>query len=166
MRPYQSKLRAERARETRLRIRKSARRLFAARGFPETTINQIADDAGVSPQTVYAVFGSKGGIVREMLEDLEESVDQDSWVARMQAEEDPRRQLRIFLSMTRAMFESGAPILRAVIVARSDPEVSSIAERGNSNRRKGTTQIQHTTGQAWHNALSATVLGPGAEAPS
>ena len=57
-RPYRSTLREERARETRLRIRKSARRLFAARGFAETTIAQIAKDAGVAPQTVYAVFGS------------------------------------------------------------------------------------------------------------
>jgi AcrR family transcriptional regulator len=92
-RPYRSTLREEQAQETRLRIRKSARRLFAAQGFTETTINQIADDAGVAPQTIYAVFGSKGAIVGEMLQDLETSADIGAWVAKMIAEGDPRRQL-------------------------------------------------------------------------
>ena len=95
----------------------------------------------MSPQTVYAVFGSKGGIVGEMLEDLEESIDHDSWVVRIQAEDDPRRQLRIFVSMNRTLFESGAPILCAVIAARSEPGVAAIVERGDGNRRQGTTRL-------------------------
>ena len=140
-RPYRSTLREERARETRLRIRKSARRLFAARGFSETTIVQIADGAGVAPQTIYAVFGSKGGVVAEMLEDLEESAGIDAWVAKMTIEGDPHRQLRLFVSMNRSLFEKGAPILRAAIAARSEPEVAVFAERGDANRRLGTTQL-------------------------
>ena len=140
-RPYRSTLREERARDTRLRIRKSARKLFAARGFSETTINQIAADAGVAPQTIYAVFGSKGGIVGEMLEDLEESADIDAWVAKMAAEGDPRRQLRLFVSMNRTLFEKGTPILRAAMAARSEPDVAALAERGDANRRSGTTRL-------------------------
>lgn len=140
-RPYRSKLREEQARETRLRIRKSARRLFAANGFTETTIAQIADHAGVAPQTVYAVFGSKGGIVGEMLEDLEESADIDAWVTKMTGEGDPHRQLQLFVSMNRTLFEKGAPILRAALAARSQPEVAAMIERGNQNRRLGTAQL-------------------------
>ncbi|MEE9298414.1 MAG: TetR/AcrR family transcriptional regulator [Acidimicrobiia bacterium] len=142
-RPYRSTLREERARDTRLRIRKSARRLFATHGFSKTTIAQIAEDAGVAPQTIYAVFGSKGGVVGEMLEDLEESADQDAWVAGMLAEQDPHRQLRIFVSWIRTFFEKGAPVLRAAVAARSDPEVAAMAERGDDNRRKGTAQLTH-----------------------
>lgn len=140
-RPYQSTLREQRARETRLRIRESARRLFAIRGFAETTIAQIAEDAGVAPQTVYAVFQSKGGIVSEMLEDLEDSADRENWVARMTAEEDPHRQLRIFVSWIRTLFEQGAPILRAAIAARSDPDVAALIDRGDANRRFGCTRL-------------------------
>jgi AcrR family transcriptional regulator len=140
-RPYRSTLREERARDTRLRIRKSARKLFAAYGFFETTIAQIAADAGVAPQTIYAVFGSKGGIVGEMLEDLEESADLDTWVAKIIAEADPHCQLRIFVSMNRTLFEEGAPILRAAMAARSEPDVAAMAERGDANRRFGTTQL-------------------------
>ncbi len=140
-RPYRSTLREEQAQETRLRIRKSARRLFAAQGFTETTITQIADDAGVAPQTIYAVFGSKGAIVGEMLQDLETSADIDAWVAKMIAEGDPHRQLRIFVSMNRTLFEKGAPILRAAMAARNEPEVATLIERGDGNRRAGTTQL-------------------------
>ena len=140
-RDYKSTLRAEQALETRLRVRESARRLFAARGFSDTTIAQIADDAGVAPQTIYAVFGSKGGIIAAMLEDLEESADQDAWVARMSAEEDPRKQLRLFVSWIRTLFEAGAPILRAALAARGEADVAALAERGDANRRGGTTAV-------------------------
>ncbi len=119
----------------------SARRLFAAQGFTETTIAQIADDAGVAPQTIYAVFGSKSGIVGEMLQDLETSADIGAWVAKMIAEGDPHRQLRIFVSMNRTLFEKGAPILRAAMAARSEPEVAALIERGDGSRRVGTTQL-------------------------
>ncbi len=140
-RPYRSTLREEQAQETRLRIRKSARRLFAAQGFTETTITQIADDAGVAPQTIYAVFGSKSAIVGEMLQDLETSADIGAWVAKMIAEGDPHLQLRIFVSMNRTLFEKGAPILRAAMAARSEPEVAALIERGDGSRRVGTTQL-------------------------
>jgi len=140
-RPYRSTLREERAHETRLRIRKSARRLFAAHGFTETTIAQIAEEAGVATQTVYAVFGSKGGIVGEMLEELEESADLDVWVARMIAEGDARRQLRIFVAWIRTLCEEGAPILRAAVAARHEPDVATMAERGDENRRTGTMRL-------------------------
>jgi AcrR family transcriptional regulator len=140
-RPYRSTLREEQAQETRLRIRKSARRLFAAQGFTETTITQIAGDAGVAPQTIYAVFGSKSAIVGEMLQDLETSADIGAWVAKMIAEGDPHRQLRIFVSMNRTLFEKGAPILRAAMAARSEPEVAALIERGDGSRRVGTTQL-------------------------
>lgn len=143
-RPYQSTLREQRAHETRERIRESAHRLFATQGFADTTITQIAQDAGVAPQTVYAVFGSKGGIVSEMLESLEESADRESWVARMRAEDDPHRQLRMFVSWIRTLFEKGAPILRAALAARSDPAVTVLVDRGDANRRAGCTELTQT----------------------
>ncbi len=140
-RPYQSTLREQRARETRLRIRESARRLFGSRGFATTTIAEIAEDAGVAPQTVYAVFGNKGGIVSEMLEDLEESADRETWIPRIMAEENPHRQLRIFISWIRTLFEQGAPILRAALAASSAPDVAALLDRGDGNRRNACSTL-------------------------
>ena len=65
-RPYSSVLREERARETRVRIRRAAAELFAEEGFADTTVAAIARRAGVAAPTVYSVFGSKAGIVVAM----------------------------------------------------------------------------------------------------
>lgn len=140
-RPYRSTLRDERAQETRRRIRDSAHELFTSQGFSDTTIAQIAAEAGVSTQTIYSVFGSKAAIVGEMLRVLEEAPERAEILAEMLAEPDPHRQLRLFVSMHRKMFEHGAPIVRAAMVARSEPDVAAMAERGDANRRSGTSRL-------------------------
>ncbi|HSJ29636.1 MAG TPA: TetR/AcrR family transcriptional regulator [Acidimicrobiia bacterium] len=143
-RPYRSRLRAEQADETRRRIRQSARELFATHGFSQTTIAQIAEGAGVAPQTVYSAYQSKGGVVRAMLEDLEESADQAGWEARIRAEPHPHRQLGLFVTWICTLFEVGAPILRASIPAMGDPDVSEFHARGDANRLGGATALtQH-----------------------
>jgi AcrR family transcriptional regulator len=48
------------AEETRLRIARAARSLFAARGYGATSIDAIAKDAGVATRTVYSAFGTCG----------------------------------------------------------------------------------------------------------
>ena len=131
-RSYRSKLREERAIETRQRIRASARDLFATEGFAATTVAAIAEHAGVSPQTVYAVFGSKGGIIAGILEELEADADQDAWVTRIVAERDAHRQVRTFAGWIRTLFERSAPVLRATVVARAD---------GDASRRAGTDRL-------------------------
>ena len=150
-RPYRSTLREQRAEETRLRIRAAARDLFAKDGFTETTINRIAEHAGVAPQTVYAVFGSKGGIVASMLDEAEESADYRNRVAQMAAEQDPWRQLRLFAAWIRTLYETGAPVLKAALEARSDPDVAELAKRGDDRRRDGTRR--RTSGWAKQGAL-------------
>lgn len=76
-----------------------------------------------------------------MLEDLEQSADEEAWVARIVAEENPRQQLRLFVSFNRTLFETGAPILRALMAARREADVAAVAERGDHRRRGGTSQV-------------------------
>lgn len=136
-RSYHSSLREEQAYQTRLRIRRAARELFATQGFASTTINQIAAAAGVSPATVYATYQSKAGIVAAMLEDLEESVDMGSHIEEMLDEEDPRKQLRLFVQAHCRLFTEGADILRAAMRAIEDPAVAALTEAGDDHRRLG-----------------------------
>jgi TetR/AcrR family transcriptional regulator, regulator of cefoperazone and chloramphenicol sensitivity len=157
-RPYRSTLRAEQAAQTRLRIRRAARELFQQRGFADTTIAQIAEAAGVAVPTVYATYRSKGGVVGAILEDLEQAADQAGWEERIVAASDPARQLRLFVAWIRAFFESGAPVLRAAMDARSDPDVAAMVARGDANRLAGTTEL------AAHWAGSG-ALRPGLAAP-
>jgi AcrR family transcriptional regulator len=54
---------AERRQEqSRTRILKAARELFASEGYASVTVEQIANAAGVAPATVYNRFGSKATI--------------------------------------------------------------------------------------------------------
>jgi AcrR family transcriptional regulator len=62
-RPYRSQLRAEQARRTRARIIEAARALFLERGFAATTIAAVAEQAGVAPETVYAIYRTKAGLL-------------------------------------------------------------------------------------------------------
>jgi AcrR family transcriptional regulator len=134
-REYHSSLRDERARETRLRIRKAARALFSSRGFAAATVADIAEAAGVSPATVYATYESKGGIVSAMLEELEEDLEIGARLRVMFAEPDPRARLRLFVAAHCALFEGGADILRAALQVVENAEVAGLAERGDARRR-------------------------------
>lgn len=77
VRTYQSPVRRKQAEQTRTRILAGSRWLFARQGYAETTIDAIADRAGVSPQTVYAAFGSKAAVLAALLESLVATVRQD-----------------------------------------------------------------------------------------
>jgi AcrR family transcriptional regulator len=67
---FRAKLAQGRSRETRRRIVKAALQLWTSRGFDqgfdETTVDEIADHAGVSRATVYYYFPRKEDILGEM----------------------------------------------------------------------------------------------------
>jgi AcrR family transcriptional regulator len=67
-RKYHSPLRADQAEQTRRRILESAFRLFAERGYAGTTIAAVAEDAGVSPETIYLSLGGKRGLLEGAIE--------------------------------------------------------------------------------------------------
>lgn len=67
-RKYHSPLRADQAEQTRRRILASAFRLFAERGYAGTTIAAVAEDAGVSPETIYLSLGGKRGLLEGAIE--------------------------------------------------------------------------------------------------
>jgi len=62
-RKYDSTRRQADAEARHRRIIDEAVKLFLDSGFVGTSIGQIADAAGVSPQTIYATFGSKAGVL-------------------------------------------------------------------------------------------------------
>jgi AcrR family transcriptional regulator len=60
-------LRVQKAKETRSRIADAALDLFVARGFTETTIDEIAQAAGVGRRTVFRHFPTKEAILFDHL---------------------------------------------------------------------------------------------------
>ncbi len=67
-RPYRSRLRAEQAAQTRLRILEAAGALFAERGYVAVTIDAVAEKAGVAADTVYAIFGNKRSVLSALVD--------------------------------------------------------------------------------------------------
>jgi len=68
-RTYDSSGRRAEARRTRASIVASAVALFAEHGYRSTTMEAIAQHAGVAVQTVYATFGTKAGVVAAVRDD-------------------------------------------------------------------------------------------------
>ncbi len=66
-RSYKSDLRATQADATRQAILAAAARVCRIGGWPNATIVAIAKEAGVSKETVYAVFGNKVALIGEMV---------------------------------------------------------------------------------------------------
>src|SRR5262249_10883911 len=67
-RRYKSAMRREQAAATRTRIVRAAAELFAAQGYTQTSIEQIAARAGVARPTVYTAFTGKPALLKEALD--------------------------------------------------------------------------------------------------
>ena len=66
-RAYNTSLRQEQAQVTKNRILDAASRLFVDRGYSSVTVEDIAREAGVAYQTVYAVFGTKLAVAQAII---------------------------------------------------------------------------------------------------
>jgi AcrR family transcriptional regulator len=67
-RKYHSPLRADQAEQTRRRVLEAGFRLFVDRGYAGTTIAAVAEEAGVSPETIYLSLGGKRGLLEGVIE--------------------------------------------------------------------------------------------------
>ena len=142
-RKYASAKREAQARETRRSVLDAAHELFVTTGYAATTIQAIADRAGVAGQTVYASFGNKRELLRQLIEstitgdDDPQPITERPEVQAIAAEPDPRRRAELDAAMTRSITERVAPIVRvASEAAASDPELAAMMEDVKVARRK------------------------------
>src|SRR6185436_10094431 len=91
--------------ETRRRITESARSLFLAKGFAGTTIEAIAHDAGVAAPTVYAAYGSKRGVVAELLKQARFGPRYAQLVKSAIVETDPEARIRFVARISREVYD-------------------------------------------------------------
>src|SRR5919202_2102793 len=100
-RGYHSPTRSARAAATRARILDSAARRFVEDGYRTATVETIAAEAGVSAKTVYHLFGSKVGLLRQVMDVAFVADDEPVPLLervgpqRVKAESDQRRQLEL-----------------------------------------------------------------------
>jgi AcrR family transcriptional regulator len=111
----------------------AAERLFEARGFPATTMEQVADEAGVALKTVYVAFATKSGLLRALWDlrlkgDQEEAgVAERSWYREVVEEPDPGQQLRRNARNARMVKQRIAGILKVLrSAAPVDPDAAAL----------------------------------------
>jgi len=147
-RPYDGSRRQEATRATKREVVEAARRLFLERGYPATTVAEIAEESGTPQATVYRLFGSKRGILKETLdvtlggddEPVEYRHRRD--VRSALAEDDPGALLDAFAHLLRElMHRSGALQHVLATSALVDADAAEMLEVTRSQRYAGQSRI-------------------------
>jgi AcrR family transcriptional regulator len=139
---YHSPLRARQAAQTRASILDAALGLFAERGWAATTVPMIAERAEVSPDTIYAVFGTKAALLMAVVDlAIVGDEDEDPMVDRADFAvlgEGPRPQrVRAGVRYTLSVYGRSVPILRTLReAAASDATARERYERYGADRRR------------------------------
>lgn len=105
-RPYNSSSRNTQAAQTRARILDAAKTLFAQEGFECATIEKIAHNADVSIPTIYLLFQSKRGILRELMDQVLPTDQFNELVEQSKLEKCPKKRLCISAKIARHMYDA------------------------------------------------------------
>lgn len=135
-------LRDERAAVTRRRIADAARTLFGIRGYGATTLQAIAEEAGVAVQTVYAVYRSKAGILHELRDTVLRQPAAEALYEDAMRETKAERKLELFASSIRRRWEFGHDVVAIHRDAgATDPSVRAEVEQVLGMRRNGIARL-------------------------
>jgi AcrR family transcriptional regulator len=105
-RRYNAASRQAKAEETRARILAAAKAQFSKHGVDRVTIEDIAVKAGVAAPTVYKLFRSKAGLLKEIVQGTFFGPNYERVAERTRATDDPFELLRITASISRVIFDT------------------------------------------------------------
>jgi AcrR family transcriptional regulator len=124
--------RGAQARATRRRIVDAAAALFVEHGYGATTLEQVAERAGVAVQTVYFHFGNKRTVLKEAVDVAAVGDDEPvalldrAWMQRVRQEPDPHRLIALWAENSRAVVTRVGPIMGVVRdAAVTDPDMAA-----------------------------------------
>jgi AcrR family transcriptional regulator len=155
-RPYDNSARSAASQARRALVLESARSLFLERGYVRTTMSAIAEEAGVSIDTIYELVGRKPDLFRLLIEtaisgqDQAVPADERDYVRQIQAEPSAVGKLRIYARALPAPQARLAPLVTVLQAAASaEPELAElwrgITERRATNMRRLAAEL-HTAG--------------------
>src|SRR5256885_878945 len=128
-RPYRSPLRAGQARSTRRALLEATAQLFAERGYVATSIDEIAQAAGVSRATVFTSVGGKPALLKAAYDIAVVGDDEDVPLVarprsvRIREEPNARRYLELYAELAAEISGRVATISEVVrSAAGADPE--------------------------------------------
>jgi len=124
--------------DTRRDVLRAAGTLFAERGYTATTIDLIAETAGVAVQTIYNTLGSKRGILVGLIG----GVDGYAVDPRIRREQDPTEIVRIVAEGVLAEHERGAALQQVVVGAAAvDKEIAALERRHTARRLEAYREV-------------------------
>ena len=143
-RKYDSTRRQAQADETRRQILTAAHKLFAERGYAGATIEAIATEARVAPETIYAVFKNKGKILVSLVNFLSATRSEEKVPLLERAgpravaeEHNQRRQIQMFAQVVANNLEGNASISEIILVAaKNDQDIEKIMKQFIKQRRQ------------------------------
>ncbi|GAB3547409.1 TetR/AcrR family transcriptional regulator [Arthrobacter tumbae] len=138
-RRYDSSRRKAVAEQTRSLVLDVAEQRFLRDGFAGTTVASIAEQAGVSPESIYKSFENKAGIVRAI---YERGLTGTGEVAAYQRSDDvreriddPRELMRQWGTLTAEVASTVTPILLLIrSAAATDSSMAGLLEASNAHR--------------------------------
>jgi AcrR family transcriptional regulator len=141
-RTYDSSRRQAQANETRRHILEAARKLFIERGYAGATTEAIAAEAGVSAQTIYAIFKNKKKILVSLMNISPATGLEDHTPMLERAEvhavsQEPNRhvQLQMFAQVVANNLERVAGVFEVMTdAARVEPDFERIVQKLNKQR--------------------------------
>jgi AcrR family transcriptional regulator len=140
-RRYNSQGRQAQARRSRGTILDAAQRRFLEGGYAATTVAAIADEAGVSVETVYKAFGGKPGLVRGIYErglaGREPVPAFERSDAMRERETDPRAIMRGWGVLASEVASVVSPILLLVrSAAATEPDLEALLRASNATHEE------------------------------
>lgn len=139
---YNSERRRQQAEQTHRDILRAAHRLFTQQGYARTSMEDIAREAGVAVQTVYAAVGAK----RALLLRLNDLIDEDSGVAefleQLARATTGRAVIRLVAGLTRRFSDRSGSFLTVLeTAAAGDPELGEILAESRRRHTEGTRGV-------------------------
>jgi AcrR family transcriptional regulator len=129
-------LRERQAEMTRRLIVDAARRLFAKKGYVQTSMDDIAREAGVSIQTIYANAGGKPALAMALVDVADRDANVAELVRRIGQARDAAEVVRLAAALRRAFMDKASDIVRTLVSAAASDEAVAHAWREGQKRSR------------------------------
>ncbi|MEP7137120.1 MAG: helix-turn-helix domain-containing protein [Chloroflexota bacterium] len=143
-RAYNSSRRRDQALQTQGQIVEAAHSLFITRGYAGATLDAIAQQAGVSVETIYATFGNKRAILSKLFDVSLVGDDQPIPLLQRQGPQavihlnDQHQQIELFVNDIYEIMSRVAPIFDIMrVAAKTEPDIAEMFQNMLNARVQG-----------------------------
>lgn len=125
----------------------AARQLFATRGYAATSVEAIAQQAGVSPQTFYTAFATKRGVAFALLDNMPAAADPKTLAKSLAVATTAQQQLALLVEYRMRLYAGSLDVLLALrATGFHEPDIGAVWTEGEERRRRNQQDLL----EAWH----------------